>query len=415
MASEREFFAGIYREHFEELGFMYERRLQWLDDPEMTLDDVAELEERMEAHLDGLVLGGTAAGEVCGAGMDGEDAGTLYAAAAVFCRAQQWDGVEGVLAYFNAFARLPDPIDADDVNRSRKAIADALAFHAPAGWRAQLVGALEHATPAVVPLLARCIGYRRFHQAGAALCKAAETPGVEAADVVWALGRVQHPAAVELLRQQVATGAPHVATPAAISALRSGDRYVMTLLKRRAATEDWPAIPLAIGGTLEELPALLALAEPSRATPQSMIALGVLGELAAAPRLLEALNTDESAQAAAIGLYLLTGAAVVEETAVPAEDAPQEVGEVEAEPQMRPRLSQRGEAWRGPLNNIHPIAAPTSAESRQAPASARHHCLQTLLAPLDARVSLAERLARQDATWARFECDRLRRHMAPGA
>ena len=91
--------ASIYEEHLDEASFLYEQRKRYLEDPEVTLTDVAELEARLEAHLDGLALGGAQAETLCRAKVAGDDAGLQHAALRVFCRRTARDALLEALAF----------------------------------------------------------------------------------------------------------------------------------------------------------------------------------------------------------------------------------------------------------------------------------------------------------------------------
>ena len=61
----RQFNVELYREHLEEASFLYEQRLAYLHDPEVNWPDLGDWEERFEAHIDALVVGGELALEIC--------------------------------------------------------------------------------------------------------------------------------------------------------------------------------------------------------------------------------------------------------------------------------------------------------------------------------------------------------------
>ena len=85
-ASYREFLTALYEEHLEEASFLYLQRRGLLGDPMTPWRKVAEWEDRLEAHIDALVIGGDLALEICRAHVTSGDAGEVFAAIAVFCR-----------------------------------------------------------------------------------------------------------------------------------------------------------------------------------------------------------------------------------------------------------------------------------------------------------------------------------------
>jgi len=80
----RAFNIELYQEHLEEASFLYEQRLGLLNDPELTWKDLDEFEQRLEAHIDALVVGQDLAMEVCKTQAVEGDFGELFAAVCVF-------------------------------------------------------------------------------------------------------------------------------------------------------------------------------------------------------------------------------------------------------------------------------------------------------------------------------------------
>ena len=94
----RQFNVELYREHLEEASFLYEQRLAYLHDPEVNWPDLRDWEERFEAHIDALVVGGELALEVCRQQAAEGDAGEMHAALRVFCRRDRKDDAFAVLS-----------------------------------------------------------------------------------------------------------------------------------------------------------------------------------------------------------------------------------------------------------------------------------------------------------------------------
>ncbi|MCG3117193.1 MAG: TIGR02270 family protein [Candidatus Manganitrophus sp. SA1] len=73
----------ILEEHLEEADFLFQQRTIALTDRAYDLDGLAELEERLLAHLDGLVLGGKEAWALLAPKLAGGEVGEVFAAAFV--------------------------------------------------------------------------------------------------------------------------------------------------------------------------------------------------------------------------------------------------------------------------------------------------------------------------------------------
>lgn len=71
---------SILEEHFLELDILWERREAALYDPELTLNDLAELERRAQRHLEGLLLGQGHALDLARAALQGDERGAATAA-----------------------------------------------------------------------------------------------------------------------------------------------------------------------------------------------------------------------------------------------------------------------------------------------------------------------------------------------
>ena len=113
--NQKSYSSELYSVHLEEASFLYEQRLSLLDDPEVTWKDVREFEDRFEAHIEALVVGGEPALEVCRDQSQEGDFGELHAAVRVFCRQNKG----------NLVADAWQDLDTEDLERT-KAICDAL-------------------------------------------------------------------------------------------------------------------------------------------------------------------------------------------------------------------------------------------------------------------------------------------------
>ena len=70
----------IVDQHFEEAAFLWSLRDDAATASNYTLSDLAFLDERVEAHVDGLRIAGDYGWELCEAGLDPEDPGTVFVA-----------------------------------------------------------------------------------------------------------------------------------------------------------------------------------------------------------------------------------------------------------------------------------------------------------------------------------------------
>ena len=134
---------------------------------------------------------------------------------------------------------------------------------------------------------------------------------------------------------------------------------------RHCRTQKGSALALGLGGGGAEVSFLLQLAETGPATPEMLMALGLLGDMSALPILVDRLGREELSESAAHALELVTGAGIVENIFVPDPTDKKELFKDELEkleqgespylPGEEPgvtvtRISQNPDSWRGWLD-----------------------------------------------------------------
>ncbi len=114
------FVKTIYKEHLEEISALYAKRAGFTADKGIRFQDVTNIEERLEAHIDALICGGEKALEICN---EQDDFGEVFGAVSVFCRQNQIDSVKQILLKF------------ENINgKQNKALAEALLLYMPEQW-----------------------------------------------------------------------------------------------------------------------------------------------------------------------------------------------------------------------------------------------------------------------------------------
>lgn len=83
--------ADILEEHFEELAFLFSQRSIALDSPAYTMRELKMLDERIEAHTQGLLVAGERLPSVAGPALGGDDPWAACAAAYALLRSGQQD------------------------------------------------------------------------------------------------------------------------------------------------------------------------------------------------------------------------------------------------------------------------------------------------------------------------------------
>lgn len=314
------FYAGLYAEHVDTGGFLYEQWAARLAEAAPTARALIDLEYRLEPHLDALVLGGERALAVCLHAAEAGEPGERHVAARLFCRMQHANGLRSVLDGHDATlaADLPPPAAA----ALRGALARALAWELPDAWLGLLAAALARATGARIGLLATVAAMRRL-PLGAALLDA--WPRAEPADreaIARALGRLPagDPAlstAREALPALAAGENEAVRAAAARALLRLGAPASGLALLAPPHAE--ALVNLALAGGADACERLLAACP----RPAAIVALGICGDRRALDPLLALLAQPLAGAPATLALRLLTGAAPTEIAFVPESVTPE--------------------------------------------------------------------------------------------
>lgn len=302
------FRVGLYLEHLEEAASLWEQRPADRENPELSWLDLAHDEGRLEAHLDALVLGGDLALAVCRQQATAGDAGQLHAALRVFCRHSRGDLAGPAM----------EAVDPDDAE-ALAAMSEALVAEMPVAWEPGTLRPERLADPRWLRLAADLVVHRALPARDVLLGALPGTEGPARAAVVRALGRcadaVPEAALVALLRDAEAD----VRREAGLALLRGGTPTGLAHVLP-AIRDDEALLPLlALAGHATAVPWLAAHLVRPTVPPDALLALGLLGDPAAVPALLAALDGPHPA-AAAQALHLITGADLVDETFV--EDVP---------------------------------------------------------------------------------------------
>lgn len=318
VTSIRAFNFGLFREHLDEASFLYEQRLAYLFDPEINWPDIVQWEDRLEAHLDALIVGGATALEVCREEASG-DAGMLNATLRVLCRADRQHDAITVLKH----------LDCAD-SAKRRAAADALRREAPREWQSLFVRAIEQ-MPQLTPVLADVIGFRRFPLGDLldTVLKDPSTPG--RAQTAWALGRIGSTTSIEPLWVVFEEGDDVEREAAAVALARLGDDRVPEALMRWGESQEWARRVLGLCGGSKAVPMLLDFVVNRTPDVESILAIGLLGDLTAVAPLLHCLTNDAVNTAAAIALNTITGAQLFAQRFIADKFDPEELSQDERE------------------------------------------------------------------------------------
>ena len=351
-SSIRQFNIELYEEHLEEASFLYEQRLAYLVDPELTWKDLDEFEERFEPHIDALVVGEDLALEVCKTQCSAGDFGELHAAMRVFCRQNRSD---------LAFAVLQN-MDTDDEEMAQ-AVIDALKCECPESWHDDLVRILLGSSNHLISILAPVLAFRRVAVEDALLKVIKQADEAALPRLLWSLGRIGGEPARGAMQEYLRNENEDVAEAACRALIRLGDYHAIRHGLLVAQAHPWPIRSLAIGGNHSAVNVLTDIVKSDRVNDDALHALGMLGDLSSVGHIYNCLMSSDHAMAAAEALQTITGAVLYEEVFVPDEIDPDELfdeerekyeqtGEVPTRPDGEPfgetmnQISINPETWR---------------------------------------------------------------------
>ena len=88
----------MIEQHAEEAAFLWMLRDAAVDAPHYSLADLAHLDDRVEAHIDGLRIAGEAGWEICKEALGREEAGEVFAAAVLAYESGDANRIQTVLS-----------------------------------------------------------------------------------------------------------------------------------------------------------------------------------------------------------------------------------------------------------------------------------------------------------------------------
>lgn len=308
----RAFNTGLYEEHLEEISFLYEQRGALLKKPGFGWQDLAPFEARLEAHLDALVVGRELALEVCQRLAREGDFGQLFGAVSIYCRQKQ-------------VSLLASALKGLDFANDKKvaALTDALKFELPHDWASFIAQSLARQEARLTPILAAVAGYRRLDGTAPALAHALSRTSpddtAQARLLVEALGRQRARDSHGALTAYLPHPDAALRNAALLALLRCGSQDAIEPALAAAVREPWPHTPLALAAERAASNALVQSFQAGNPAPESLLAVGLLGDPATLRLLYDKLGEPESAKAAAQALQWITGAALDAEVFVPEE------------------------------------------------------------------------------------------------
>ena len=275
----------IYDTHLEEAAFRWSQWENALDAPDFTLEEVAELEEPVAAHVDGLVLGGEPVATRLLVPALGEDPERIVAAALALLGAE---GAYGPAAVLEALPAAEPPALA--------ALRRAFELTSSAGIPALLPSLLkkEDAVPERVALVLDTLGTHGLATAQRCTPFLTHPEPLVVAAALRAASRARLPLEPALLQRALDSSAPELRDAAILVGLMGGQRAAWAACRAVAESRTpggrRPLLLLGMNGDERDVKRLLELLSDEKLRPDVLWALGFSGRVAAADACVELLR-----------------------------------------------------------------------------------------------------------------------------
>ncbi len=291
----------IYEQHLEEAAFLWSQWERALVAPDYLLDEVAPLEERLHAHVDGLVLGEEApVKRLLLPALESDDPELIRVAGyTLLMRASPGD-----------IGAVRERLESAD-EAALAALQRAMEVLDPAMLPTWLPSLLQTDAPTLQALGLEVLGFHRM--APAAACQALathEVPGIAAA-ALRAAGHCRIGLTPAMLERALASPSAEVRDAALEVGVLGGHRAAWAACREALQSEfpasSLPLLLLSLRGDDRDLKQLLALLSQKTLRAALLWALGFSGRVACADACLEFLHQKPFAALAAEAFSAITG------------------------------------------------------------------------------------------------------------
>lgn len=293
---------SLYAEHHEEVAFLYSQIVRLRIDEATSFTRLVDVERRLVAHVDALALGGAEALRFLANLHDRAESGHWYLAVLLACQRRDVSLVRQWVTESTA--------DAGDARAHAEGV-DALRHAMPSEWRLELPAWIEAAGDSLAAELADLavvIGVPCQVELARRL-NARRGSG----RLVRALGRANVAGASTWLIDRARSGATAFERCEALLALADmGARDARELARQSIDNARESHLVLGLIGDRDDARRLVQLLASPGPHVQTVVALGLLGELTAVRPLMALLDHDELGSAAADALECITGAGLHE-------------------------------------------------------------------------------------------------------
>ncbi len=313
---------AIVEQHAEEAAFLWLLRDAAVRAPHYSLKDLARLDERVEAHLDGLRVAADDGWEICSAGLKHREAGEVFAT--------------GVLALEGA---IPERIEQvfsviDAAPETARGLISAFGWVAPAKLQGKVKGLLESTSPLWRYIgIAACAIHRvdpgRFLDAALA-----DDDPLSQARALRAVGELKRRDLLPALRKRSESDDEGCRFWAAWSSTMLGDPHGLGPLKRCVETRSSfapPALELALRAVepRSAVSWIRSLVQVPALARTVVAAAGIIGDAVAIPWLIKRMGAPDLARVAGEAFTMITGVDIAYDDLEGEPPAPFEAGPTE--------------------------------------------------------------------------------------
>lgn len=296
----------IVDQYFYEAAFLWSQRDAAATAINYFHPDLAFLDERVEADIDGLRVAGDSGWGLCEAGLDPEDPGTLFVAAIIAFESGERDKIDVL-------------VDASTQSRAAfRAVVSALGWMNNERFKSLITGMVSDKSRPYRRLGIAACGIRRVNPR-AYLDQAANSGDIFLKSLAFkAIGELKRSDLLPQLQKHFHDEDHACRFEAARSALLLGDLSAMDTLNAFVQSQSeytLPAMQIALrlvdGATARNW--LKAMSSDPRQRRKVLIGIGIAGDPVYVPMLIKQMANPEMARAAGDAFSMITGADLVEE------------------------------------------------------------------------------------------------------
>jgi uncharacterized protein (TIGR02270 family) len=290
----------VIEQHAEEAAFHWLLRDAAVCEPHYSLDDLAKLDNRLDAHIDGLRIAGEAGWEICKEALSYEEAGEVFTASFLAFESGEVARIETVLAVGSASPELA------------RSLASALGWLPYPQAERHIQSLLTAKSPELRRIgIAACAVHRQEpgNELSITLSSDDDLLRARALRAVGQLGRID---LLPTLQSQLTAGDDLCRYSAAWSAVLLGDLGAISTLQALAQS-DVPYQEEAAKMALRRMELAVAhdwrqaLAQEQETMRLAIIGAGVIGDPASIPWLIDHMAVPELARVAGEAFTMITG------------------------------------------------------------------------------------------------------------